>query len=124
NLDAPRARIEGILDQFLHRAGGPLHHFAGGDTVDGALSQLANTAGAARFGAHGGEFSRATAESAVCRGPSTAQLCGVPGDAPPAAGAGVCSLGLAAVVEATGGFGPGAGVFGAEGLGGGCAGTG
>ena len=34
HVDAPRARIERILDEFLHRRGGPLDHLAGGDPVD------------------------------------------------------------------------------------------
>ena len=35
DLDFGRAGIERILDQFLHHARRPFHHFAGGDAVDG-----------------------------------------------------------------------------------------
>ena len=34
DVDAPRARVERVLDEFLHRRGGPLDHLAGGDAVD------------------------------------------------------------------------------------------
>ena len=37
DLDLLRAGIEGILDQFLHDAGGPFHHLAGGNAVDGGF---------------------------------------------------------------------------------------
>ena len=42
NLDAPRARIERVLDQFLDGAGRPLDHLAGGDAVDGLRGQAAD----------------------------------------------------------------------------------
>ena len=34
HLDSPGPGIERVLDQLLHRRGRPLHHLAGGDTVD------------------------------------------------------------------------------------------
>ena len=34
NVDPLRAGVERVLDQFLHRRGGPLDHLAGGDAVD------------------------------------------------------------------------------------------
>ena len=34
DLDPPRPGVERVLDQLLHRRGGPLDHFAGGDAVD------------------------------------------------------------------------------------------
>ena len=37
NIDTARAGIERVLDQFLHRRGGTLDHFARSDAVDGAL---------------------------------------------------------------------------------------
>jgi len=33
DLDAPAAGVEGVLDQFLDDACGPLDHLAGGDAV-------------------------------------------------------------------------------------------
>jgi hypothetical protein len=32
--DAARPGVDGVLDQFLDHAGGPLHHLAGGNAVD------------------------------------------------------------------------------------------
>ena len=40
--DAPRACVDGILDQLLDCRCGPLDHFAGSDTVDRRLVKLAN----------------------------------------------------------------------------------
>ena len=34
DVDAPRAGVERVLDQLLHRRSRPLDHFAGGDAVD------------------------------------------------------------------------------------------
>ena len=34
DLDAPRAGVDGVLDQLLDRRGRPLDHLAGGDAVD------------------------------------------------------------------------------------------
>ena len=42
NLDARRAGIERVLDQFLHDACRPLHHLARGDAVDDAFGELAD----------------------------------------------------------------------------------
>jgi hypothetical protein len=39
HLDPQRAGVEGVFDQFLDRAGRPLHHLAGGDAVDGFRRQ-------------------------------------------------------------------------------------
>jgi hypothetical protein len=40
DLDAPRAGIEGVLDQLLHDACRTLDHLAGSDAVDDSLGQL------------------------------------------------------------------------------------
>ena len=40
--NAPRTSIYGVFHQFLDRRCRPLDHFAGGDTVDRRLVQLAN----------------------------------------------------------------------------------
>ncbi len=37
NIDAPRTRVERVLDQFLDDACRPLDHLAGGDTIDDGL---------------------------------------------------------------------------------------
>ena len=42
DLDAPAARVERVLDQFLHDARRALDHFAGGDAVDDGLGKLAD----------------------------------------------------------------------------------
>src|SRR5262249_13196511 len=42
NVDAPGARIERVLDEFLHRARRPLHHLACGDAVDRPLGEAAD----------------------------------------------------------------------------------
>ena len=42
DLDARRAGIERVLDQFLHDARRPLDHLARGDAVDDAFGQLAD----------------------------------------------------------------------------------
>ncbi len=42
NLDARRARIESVLDQFLHDACRALDHLARGDAVDDAFGELAD----------------------------------------------------------------------------------
>ena len=34
DLDAPRARIEAVFDEFLDHGGRPLDHLAGGDLID------------------------------------------------------------------------------------------
>ncbi|GAA3715583.1 hypothetical protein GCM10022268_25240 [Sphingomonas cynarae] len=39
--DAACPRIEGVLDQFLQRAGGPFHHLTGGDAIDEMLGEAA-----------------------------------------------------------------------------------
>ena len=43
-----RARIDRVLDQFLHRRGGALHHLAGGDLVGDGIGQNGNAAGHAQ----------------------------------------------------------------------------
>ena len=42
DLDARRAGIERVLDQFLHHARRTLDDFAGGDLVDHRFGKLAN----------------------------------------------------------------------------------
>ena len=42
DLDAPRAGIERVLDQFLHDARRALDHLAGGDAVDDGFGELAD----------------------------------------------------------------------------------
>ena len=42
HVDAARAGIERVLDQFLDHARRPLDHLAGGDAVDDGLGQLAD----------------------------------------------------------------------------------
>ena len=42
DIDAPRAGVERVLDQFLDDARRPLHHLAGGDAVDGCGIELAD----------------------------------------------------------------------------------
>ncbi len=42
NVDAARAGIERVLDQFLHHARRPFDHLAGGDAVDGRFGKLAD----------------------------------------------------------------------------------
>jgi hypothetical protein len=42
----PRPGIDGVLDQFLERAGRALHHLASGDAVDQRIGQAPNDAGA------------------------------------------------------------------------------
>jgi len=42
HVDAMRAGVERVLDQFLDHARRPLDHLAGGDTVDHGLGQLAD----------------------------------------------------------------------------------
>ncbi len=42
DLDARRAGVDGILDQFLDHGGRPLHDFAGGDSVDDRFWKLAD----------------------------------------------------------------------------------
>ncbi len=42
DVDAPGARIDGVLDQLLDRARRPFDHFAGGDAVDGFGRQAAD----------------------------------------------------------------------------------
>ncbi len=45
DLDLLRAGIERVLDQFLHHAGRPLHHLAGGNAVDDGFGELADRHG-------------------------------------------------------------------------------
>src|SRR6185295_5496998 len=40
--DRARAGVERVLDQLLHRRGGPLHHFTGRDLVDEIVGQPAD----------------------------------------------------------------------------------
>ena len=40
HLDPAGAGIEGVFHEFLHGAGRPLHHLAGGDAVDQAFGKL------------------------------------------------------------------------------------
>ena len=42
DVDACRARIERVLDEFFDGAGGTLHHLARGDAVDRAFRKTAN----------------------------------------------------------------------------------
>ena len=42
HVDAPRAGVERVLDQFLDHARRPLDHLAGGDAVDDRFGQLAD----------------------------------------------------------------------------------
>ena len=42
DLDARRAGVERVLDQFLDHARRPLDHLAGGDAVDDAFGELAD----------------------------------------------------------------------------------
>ncbi len=42
DVDPRRARVERVLDQFLHDARRPFDHFAGGDAVDDGFGQLAD----------------------------------------------------------------------------------
>ena len=42
DVDAARAGIERVLDQFLHHARRPLHHLARGDAVDDGFGELAD----------------------------------------------------------------------------------
>ena len=42
HVDAVRAGVERVLDQFLDDAGRPLDHLAGGDAVDDRFGQLAD----------------------------------------------------------------------------------
>ncbi len=51
HFDAERAGVQRILDQFLDRAGRPLHHLAGGDAVDGFGRQATDRHGRA-FDSH------------------------------------------------------------------------
>ena len=39
--DAIRTGVDGVFDQLLQRAGGPFHHFTGGDAVDEMFGQTA-----------------------------------------------------------------------------------
>ena len=43
NTDASRLGVECILDQLLHRRGRAFDHLTGGDAIDGALGQQADT---------------------------------------------------------------------------------
>jgi hypothetical protein len=45
DLDPFRPGVERVLDQFLHRRGRPLDHFARGDAVDGERIETANRHG-------------------------------------------------------------------------------
>ena len=49
--DAPRAGVDRVLDQLLHRAGRPLDHLAGGDAVDQVGRQAAQDGGSRAHGA-------------------------------------------------------------------------
>ena len=42
HVDAPRAGVDGVLDEFLDRARRALDHLAGGDAVDERLRQDAD----------------------------------------------------------------------------------
>ena len=42
DLDAPRARVERVLGEFLHDARRALDHLAGGDAVDDGFGELAD----------------------------------------------------------------------------------
>ena len=42
DVDPAGAGIDGVFDQFLDHAGGPLDHFAGGDAVDDLFGKLAD----------------------------------------------------------------------------------
>jgi len=42
HLDLPRAGVERVLHEFLHDAGGPFDHLAGGNAVDRLGAQLAD----------------------------------------------------------------------------------
>ena len=42
HVDAARAGVECVLDELLHHARRPFHHFAGGDAVDNRLGKLAD----------------------------------------------------------------------------------
>ena len=51
DLDAPRAGVERVLDEFLDRRRRPLDHFAGGDAVDEQGIETADRHGVASVGA-------------------------------------------------------------------------
>ena len=42
DLDPARARIDGVLDEFLDGAGGPFDHLAGGDAVHDLAGEAAD----------------------------------------------------------------------------------
>ena len=48
HVDAARAGVERVLDQFLDHARRPLDHLAGGDAVDDAFGKLADGHGRLR----------------------------------------------------------------------------
>ncbi len=49
DIDPAGAGVDGVLDQFLDHAGGPLDHFAGGDAVDDLFGKLADGHGCGRL---------------------------------------------------------------------------
>ena len=70
DLDRPRAGVERVLDQFLHRRGRPLDHLARGDAIDKQRIETANRHGRAeppdgyRIGEAPGEASARERKSA------------------------------------------------------------
>ena len=53
DVDAPRAGVERVLDQLLHRRGRALHHLARRDAVGGRRVELADRAAPLHLGARG-----------------------------------------------------------------------
>jgi hypothetical protein len=49
DVDAPRAGVQGILDQFLDHRRRPFHHLAGSDLVDEGVGKLADRHGDGRL---------------------------------------------------------------------------
>src|SRR5262249_43196731 len=54
HVDLAGAGVERILDEFLDRTRGPLHHLAGGNAVDGGSIELADRHGQAATQGGGG----------------------------------------------------------------------
>ncbi len=71
HLDAPRAGVERVLDQLLHRRGRPLHHLAGGDAVDQHAVEPADRHGIGTFLASGSRIP--SAPSVACHSPAAKQ---------------------------------------------------